>query len=366
MASALSNYSFIEGFKEALRLRGSFTNDIVIRAGVISPDRIMLHNYPIANPVTAFNPGLHYSKSLDALELYPRIIIGYYRYVSYIARLNVPIDDVFSSYVSTNYYPSEIVVYPSTKYDVWGVEDPRVYELRGKLFMTYTGRTVDYFNPRAVKDRTLPITAVYDEDRRIWVKKFVFLLKRGKFPEAVSNKDAFLHETGNNDVFVFHRPHFVDNTFHLFVSLLGEERLRQEEGGIKEILIDNAFDVLKPAEFESKLGWASNPIDVGKDHVVALVHAVDKDGVIYRVFALLMKLSQHDLAIEAVTPNYIMEPRRHYELAGDRPLTIFPCGSVRIGKDTIVISYGASDSMIGLAIVSLEELMGELDKGRIY
>jgi len=366
MTSGSSYYSIIEGFHEALRLRKPETNDIVVRAGVISPDRIMLHNYPIANPVTAFNPGLHYSRSLDLLELYPRIIIGYYRYVSYIARLTLSLDDVFSGYVNTNHYPSEIVVYPSTKYDVWGVEDPRVYELRGKLFMTYTGRTVDYFNPRAVRDRTLPVTAMYDEGRKAWVKKFVFLLDRSKFPEVVSNKDAFLHETGNSDLFVFHRPHFVENVFYLFVSLLREEELRNDGSGIKEVPINNAFKVLEPADFESKLGWASNPVDVGKDRAIVLVHAVDKDEVVYRVFALLLKLSKHDLAIEAITPHYIMEPRRHYELAGDRPLTIFPCGSVKIGKDTIILSYGASDSMVGLAMISLEELMGELDRGRIY
>ena len=361
-----SYYSIIEGFNEALKVRKPVTNDIVIRAGVISPDRIMLHNYPIANPVTAFNPGLHYSKAFNGLELFPRIIIGYYRYVSYIARLSIPLNDLFSGYVNTNHYSGEIVVYPSTKYDVWGVEDPRVYELEGKLFMTYTGRTVDYFNPRAIKNRTLPVTAVFDEDHRTWVKEFVFLLNKDKFPEVISDKDAFLHEAGDGNVFVFHRPHFVNDVFHLFVSFIEEGELRNNEGGIKEVVLNNAFKVLEPADFESKLGWASNPIDVDKDHVIVLVHAVDKDEVVYRVFALLLRLSKHDLAIEAVTPHYIMEPRRHYELAGDRPLTVFPCGTVRIGEDTVVLSYGASDSMIGLAVVSLKELMSELDKGRIY
>jgi len=31
-----------------------------------------------------------------------------------------------------------------------------------------------------------------------------------------------------------------------------------------------------------------------------------------------------------------------------------------------VISYGAADYMIGLGILSLNNLMAELDKGRIY
>ena len=360
------NYPSVTGFKEALNIRKSETNDIVVRAGVISPDRIILHNYPMANPVTAFNAGLSYMPKEDVLRLYPRIILGYYMYVSYIAELSVPLNDLFSSYINTNRYSGDIVVYPSTKYDIWGTEDPRVYELYGDLYMTYTGRTIYYFNPKVYKGRTLPVTAVFDKEAKSWVKKFVFVLDTNKFPELISNKDAFLHKTGNNDVYLFHRPHFIGNRFYMFISRVNRDELINGGNTVKEITVDNALKVLEPASFESKLGWASTPIDIGNNKTIVFVHAVDKEEVIYRVFALQLKLNKEEIIIEAITPKYIMEPRYHYEIAGDRPLTIFPCGSVKMGTDTIIMSYGASDSMIGLAMISLNELLGELDKGRIY
>jgi len=45
---------------------------------------------------------------------------------------------------------------------------------------------------------------------------------------------------------------------------------------------------------------------------------------------------------------------------------VFPCGAVRIGDDSVVVTYGASDYMIGIGILSINELMAELDRGRIY
>ncbi|WFO75831.1 glycosidase [Desulfurococcaceae archaeon MEX13E-LK6-19] len=362
----MGQYSRAYGFEEALKIRRPATNDMAIRMGVISPDRIILHNYPIGNPISAFNAGAVYLQEIDALKLYVRIILGYYMYVSYIAELTVPLDDVFDGYINTNRYTGDIVIYPSTKYDVWGTEDPRVYELDGQLFMTYTGRSINYFNPRVYKNRTLPVTAVYNKELKTWVKKYVFVLSEEKFPETISNKDAFLHKTGNGEFYLFHRPHFSDDEFFLFISKIDKDELTHDGAGIKEVKIESAIEVLEPSPFESKLGWASPPINIDKDRAIVFVHAVDSDLVVYRVFALLLRLSKEEVVIEAVTPRYIMEPRHPYELVGDRPLTIFPCGSVKIDENTIVMTYGAGDFMVGIALISLNEVLSELDNGRIY
>lgn len=359
-------YPKAQGFKEAIKLRRQATNDMAIRMGVISPDRVILHNYPIGNPISAFNAGAIYVEDEEELKLYVRIILGYYMYVSYIAELSVPIDDVFDGYINTNRYTSNIVIYPSTKYDVWGTEDPRVYEIDGELYMTYTGRSINYFNPRVYKNRTLPVTAVYNKELRSWVKKYVFTLSEDVFPETISNKDAFLYRANNGELYLFHRPHFTDEHFYLFISKISREELAHNEPGIKEIKIKEAVEVLEPAPFESKLGWGSPPINIGQDHILVLVHAVDKDAVVYRVFAMLMKLKRDEIAIEAVTPRYIMEPRHPYEIVGDRPLTIFPCGTVKIDKNTILLTYGAGDYMVGIALLSLNDVLSELDNGRIY
>lgn len=362
----MGSYPKAMGSEEVLKIRRPGVNDIATRMGVISPDRIILHNYPRGNPVSAFNAGAIYSREDDALRMYVRIILGYYMYVSYIAELVVPLDDIFSGYINTNNYTGDIVVYPSTKYDIWGTEDPRVYEMDGELYMTYTGRSINYFNPRVQKNRTIPVTAVYNKELKTWMKKYVFVLSEEKFPETISNKDAFLHKTGNGYYYLFHRPHFPDDKFFLFISGIKKDTLLHNSVGIKEVKIEDVIEVTEPAPFEGKIGWASPPINIDHDRILVFVHGVDRDLVIYRVFAMILRLTKDEVVVEAVTPRYIMEPRHPYEIVGDRPLTIFPCGSVKIDDNNIIMTYGAGDFMVGVALIPLNELLGELDNGRIY
>jgi len=353
------------GSEEAKRIRKNETEDIVRRYGVISPNRITIHNYPVSHPITAFNASITYDEEEDVLKVYARIILGYYMYVSSIIEFEVPLHDLFNGYVNINSYVGRIIIYPSTKYDVWGTEDPRVYKVRGKLYMTYTGRSINYFSPIRV-NRTVPVTAVYDEALRNWIKRFVFIPSANVFGRIISDKDAFLHEMGDGKLYFLHRPHLIDDTLRLVISKLDPRILSTNEMGIKEIEVVDAVEVLDVMPFEGKLGWATPLVNMGDKKLITLIHAIDKERLMYRVFAAQLSLSDDEVVLEAVTPRYIMEPTTPYELIGDRPLTIFPCGAVKISKDEVVISYGAADYMIGLGILSLNNLMAELDKGRIY
>ena len=353
------------GFEEAKKIRKNETEDLVGRFGVISPNRITIHNYPVSHPITSFNASVVYEEEDETLKLYARMILGYYMYVSSIIEVEVPLHDLFNGYVNMNSYVGRIVIYPSTKYDIWGTEDPRVYKVRGKLYMTYTGRSINYFSPIRV-NRTVPVTAVYDEDLKNWIKRFVLIPSAKVFGRIITDKDAFLHEMGDGKLYFLHRPHLIDDTTRLMISKLDPKILSMGGMKVEEVEIDNAVEVLDLMPFEGKLGWAAPLVNIGDKKLITLIHATDKEQLAYRVFAAQLSLSDHEVVLEAVTPRYIMEPTTPYELIGDRPLTIFPCGAVKISKDEIVISYGAADYMIGLGILSLNNLMAELDKGRIY
>lgn len=354
-----------EGCEEAIRLRSPETEDIVTRFGVISPNRILINNYPISHPLAAFNASAIYDPGDDCLDVYARIIVGYYLYVSSIIRLRVPLNDLFTRHVDLNNYVGDIVIYPSTKYDIWGAEDPRAYKIDDQIYMTYTGRSVNYYSPIR-ENRTLPVTAVYDRDLRRWVKRYVFMLSEDYFGKLVSNKDAFMYRAPGGDTYLFHRPHLITDTFHLMVSRVSERLLLNHGTEVREVRVDNGFEVMHPAPFESKVGWAAPIIDSRKNKVLALVHSIDAERVSYKVFAMELSLSRGEVAVEAVTPRYIMEPRKPYEKIGDRPMTVFPCGAVKVGKDELVITYGSADTMIGFGLLSISRLMAELDKGRIF
>lgn len=347
------------GFKEANEIRVFETRDIVKRLGVLSPNRVFINNYPMSTPSAVFNASLVVEG--EEAKIYARIIIGYYKYVSGIVEITIPLDDIFSGNINLNYYASRIVIAPSTKYDLWGTEDPRTYRIGEAIYMTYTGRTINYFNPAVRIERTLPVTAVREPDDK-WRKVFVHRLP-GELEDAmVSNKDAYIVVVGDTKYF-FHRPHMIDENYYL---LVGREWKKILEDELTEILVDNNIEVMRPLPREDKLGWSTPAVRIGRNKVLAFIHGVDREIGAYRIFVAEIELSNGEVTVSAVTPRYIMEPREPFEVFGDRPYTIFPCGVEKFDDNRLLLTYGAGDFMVGFGLIDLDELYGELDKGRIY
>ncbi|MEM1858153.1 MAG: glycosidase, partial [Desulfurococcaceae archaeon] len=348
------------GYREVVEIRKFETKDMVKRLGTLPPIKVFINNHPIANPVAIFNPSF-IVKSGDIAEIYARIIVGYYLYVSAITRMEVPLSDILEGAISINYYSSELAVYPSTRYDIWGCEDPRVYALNGKIYMTYAGRNVNYFQKPAAPESVLPITATPENNHRYWSKQYVHVLKDEERKWVVHDKDAFMARLAGR-LLLFHRPRLVTNTYHLAVS---EVVLPSKcESTPCKAVSENTIEVMPPASFESKLGWAV-PITISSSRAVLLVHGVDRDIGAYRVLGVELTYAGDGVVVNAVTPFYIMEPRTPYELYGDRPFTVFPAGA-QIVDGNVVISYGAADYMIGFGLVDFSELMSALDRGRLY
>jgi len=363
-----SDYGFLKAknSSEASSLREFSTYDIVRRLGVISPTRVHLKNHPIDQPVTVFNAALAVKDSM--VHVYARIILGYYMYVSGIAKITFPIEDLLSGLVNFSHYTAELILYPTMKYDIWGVEDPRVSEVDNKLYMVYVGRTINYFNPAIRRERTAPVLA-YEATRDNWVKTHVFIQPKENREHVISDKDAFIYKVDGKP-FLFHRLHMDDEQTYLVISEIPEEVISERKhvaGRVVEVVERKTTVILDPAPFELKLGWAGPPVKVGKSEYLFLIHGVDKEMEGYRVFAALMEYSRNEgFIVKAVTPYYIMEPRQTYEVFGDRPNVVFPCGSWLIDKDIMLITYGAADYLIGFGTLSVSETLSLLDKGRIY
>jgi predicted GH43/DUF377 family glycosyl hydrolase len=338
--------------RENCILRENRTEDIVRRLGVITANRVHLKRYPLDNPVTIFNPSMIVENGV--VVIYGRITVGYYTYASAVVEIKIPVEEIYNGLTLGN-YTGEIKVFPDNKFDLYGVEDPRVYEIKGKRFMTYCGRTVDYFNPAIRTERTLPVTALMEDG--IWRKICVFRMPPEFREFVISDKNAFISEI-DGDLKLFHRLHMKDENFYTVMSNVSKDILDFKE--FKEVNVENTFHVLEAAEFEDKIGWSTPPIKIDKEYLF-LLHGVDRKTTHYRVFAMLM---DSKMEIKAVSPHYIMEPREIYETFGDRPFTVFPCGAQLI-DDKMLISYGAADFAVGIGEVDIAELMSVLDSGRI-
>jgi len=332
--------------------RENKTIDIVKRRGVITANKVHLKKYPIDNPVTIFNASMMVDE--DELIVYGRIVLGYFTYASAVAEFRVPIKDVFNN-LFTCHYTAEIVLYPNNKFDLWGVEDPRVYEIDGKWLITYSGRTVNYFDPTIRVERTLPVTAILDKEG--WRKLCVFRMPEALRGFVISDKDAFLVKM-KDGLKLFHRPHMRDERFYLAMSDVPEDIFSLAE--FRDISVENTTLVLEHAEFEDKIGWGTPPVKVDGEYLF-LLHSVDAETKVYKVFAMLMN---DNAEVTAVTPYYIMEPKESYEVYGDRPFTVFPCGAQLI-DNSLIVSYGAGDSAIGIGEIDVSELMSILDSNRI-
>ncbi|GAB6065718.1 glycosidase [Aquifex pyrophilus] len=327
------------------------TRDIVKRLKVITGHDLIMKNYPVRTPRVAFNPSIHLFG--DKLRVYARVIMGYYTYASAVAEFELGLEELGSP--ERREYEAEITVIPDTKYDLWGVEDPRVYEIDGKLFMTYCGRTVNYFNVEVKSERTLPVTAVYKNGE--WKKIAVFRMPEEIRTFVESDKNAFLVK--GKRLMLYHRLHMLNDKFYLAVCEIPQSVLESE--ALREVEIGENLTVMESAPFEEKIGWATPPVKVN-DEFLVLIHGVDKELQAYRVFAVLM---DDEGRFTAVTPFYILEPREIYEKYGDRPFVVFPCGIQKLG-DKLLISYGGADTTVVIGEIELETLMNILEDNRVY
>ncbi len=342
-------------------LRRPETTDLARRLLAIPAHRVRLTNHPVEKPVAAFNPAL--LSIGDELVVYPRVVLGYYKYVSSIAELRMSLAEALEGRLREA-YEARIVVAPSNQYDLWGAEDPRVTRCRGGYCMVYTGRTLNYFDPKARHEKTLPVMA-FSPDLAEWSKQAVFVPSPSIREWLISDKDAYLFDSGG-ETLLFHRPHVSGEGFHTLISTVDEKTLGKAGSGENpvEVEVGEPLLAVEKERFEDKIGWSTPPVEVEPNRYLVLLHAVGRRLKVYRAFALLLRIKGSSIEAEAVSPTYVMEPREIHETYGDRPYVVFPCGATLV-DDQLLVSYGGADSVAALASFELSSLIHHVDKGRL-
>ncbi len=348
------------------------TEDMFERLAVMAAPRINLEGYPEPHPLKVFNGTFYPSEDFERIHVLTRIVLGYYRYVSVIAHLELSFDEILSGAVSRQSHDARIVLGTDTPQDFWGAEDPRVQVFDDSLFLTYAGRSrwfFDHVTPQPPNYRIMPMVAQASrQDPMTWKKIGYFRLhemERGdEANKFMGTKNVVLHVT-DDTLYVFHRPYYRRSSlqFGAVISSTDLNLLNPTEE-LHEIPLSVDGIACKPAKFEIKVGWGTPPIEVGSNELLLIMHGVDNKLKCYRAFAMLLKKENHLLRPLAMTPHYIMEPRESYEKYGDRAMVVFPCGACVIDDD-LLMSYGAADSFLGFARTDLSTLLALLDKNRI-
>ncbi|MDO8522725.1 MAG: hypothetical protein Q7S12_00350 [bacterium] len=241
------------------------------------------------------------------------------------------------------YVPRETFEQKSEAGRFSGCEDPRLTKIGNRIYMCYTA-----YNgggpPR------IALTSISDEDflAQKWDWKKPVLISA----PGIDNKDACIFpEKINGKYVIIHRLNGVmDLSYSKTLDFDGNTWLEEERWVFPR---QGMWD-------SKKVGISAPPIRTKKGWLV-LYHGVSDEG-IYRVGALLTKLDDPTKII-ARTDEAIFEPREKFELEGQVPNVVFPCGASIVG-DTLFMYYGGADQSVGVATIPTNKLMALLEKFR--
>jgi predicted GH43/DUF377 family glycosyl hydrolase len=221
------------------------------------------------------------------------------------------------------------VLSPQESFEERGVEDPRVVEIEGTYYMTYTG-----YSRQGVR------AALARSDNLItWERMGIVLPDENNkdhvlFPARIHGRYVMLHR----------RPP------HIWIAFSHD--LLHWEG--HQILLRT-----RPGKWDCwRIGAAGPPIYTERGWVL-IYHGVD-DRRCYRLGIVVLDADDPTRVLYQ-QDGPILEPAEAWELFGDVPNVVFSCGQAPADSDYYVY-YGAADSVIGLAIMvrqELEELLAQ-------
>ena len=274
---------------------------------------------------------------------------------------------------------------PHFDYEKQGMEDPRIVEIEGTYYMTYTAydggnalgalatsKDLKQFDKQGiitlqmtykdfqncieciegVNEKYLRFVKLFFErggaeagqNLMIWDKDVMF------FPKKIGGKFAFLHRIYPDIQVVY----FND------IKDLTEAFWR-----------DYLFNIKKYTVLESKmqfeasyLGGGCPPIET-KDGWLMIYHGVEdtQHGYIYHAGAALLDRDDPTKEIgRLATP--LFSPDQEWEQTGVVKNVVFPTGAV-VQEGRLHIYYGAADEKIGVASMDLQEVINEILKDKL-
>ncbi|HID09992.1 MAG TPA: glycosidase [Candidatus Latescibacteria bacterium] len=223
---------------------------------------------------------------------------------------------------------------PNIQEEQWGVEDPRIVflEEEGKYAVTY----VSFSQGGPL------ISLALTEDFRTFERRGSLLPPEDKdaslFPRRFEGRYALIH-----------RP-IIRGEAHIWISFSPDLKYWGEHR------------VLLPVRAGwwdcHKVGLGPQPIETPEGWLI-IYHGVraTASGDLYRVGLALLDLDKPWKVIRRAQ-EWVFSPKENYELIGDVPGVVFPCGVV-VNKEgnELMMYYGAADTSVALAIADMGDVM---------
>ena len=213
-------------------------------------------------------------------------------------------------------------IFPEGSAEEWGIEDPRITEIGGVFYITYS----------SIGSTGVTVSLISTIDFRTYDRHGVILPPTNKdaalFPAKIGGKYWMLHRPVPSDI------------GELNIWIANSDNL-VDWGGHRMI-----YSPDKGNEWEaSRVGVGPSPILTERGWL-AMYHGVDKNSV---YSAGLLLLDREDpWKVLAKTGQPFFSPEASYEKEGFFPDVVFPCGLIPNGTG-LLIYYGAADNTICLA-----------------
>ncbi|MCL6518222.1 MAG: glycoside hydrolase family 130 protein [Armatimonadetes bacterium] len=223
-------------------------------------------------------------------------------------------------------------IFPDRPSEVYGVEDPRITEIDGLYYIAY----------KSVSPTGICTSLAVTQDFEHFEKKGIIFCPENLdvciFPEKIGGKYVALHRPvpryiGTPNIWLAHSHDLLHWGDHRF--LLGVQRGSWDSGRVGGGAIP----------IRTEHGW------------LEIYHAATENHY-YCLGALLLDLDKpYKILAKSIEP--IMRPEAPYETQGFMPNVVFTCGALTRG-DTLSIYYGAADTVVAGADVSISDILNSL------
>ncbi|MEO8910607.1 MAG: glycoside hydrolase family 130 protein [Gemmatimonadaceae bacterium] len=226
---------------------------------------------------------------------------------------------------------------PDSRYESFGIEDPRITLLDGTYWINYT----------AVSEHGIATALASTKDFKTFTRHGVMFPPPNRdvtiFPQKIDGRYMALHRPmpeglGQSAIWTATSPDMISWGDHRLVA-------SAREGSWDDV----------------KVGGGAVPFKVHvdkRDAWLAIYHGVGRDPPTYALGALLLDLYDPSKVI-ARSREPVLRPEAPYEREGFFGSVVFTCGAI-VDGDLVRIYYGAADDVTAVADLSLQEILAGL------
>lgn len=250
-------------------------------------------------------------------------------YLTSISHFRVAISDDGENFTFTG-----IKIMPETEYESYGIEDPRITEIDGKFYITYS----------AISENGINVALMVTDDFRTFKRLGIILPFDNKdsviFPQKIGGLYYLFHrpsksDFGHLDMWIAESPDLLHWGNHQIVK--GARPTYQKAARVGAGAVP----------FLTERGW------------IAIYHLADENQRYHLASLLLDKDNPKRVLMRSKKP--LLSPTEDYEKSGFFNDVVFTCGLTR-NKNDVTIYYGVCDENIARCKISLEEIFANMEE----